>query len=78
MKIIPDDAVIANTPGGGTVIRAGVSASDVVEDSVILDALQHLADRLRSTAAELRAGTMNRWHAANRIERIANEIARGK
>ena len=40
--------------------------------------LQDRAKLLRSTAAELRAGTMNPFHAANRIERIANEIARPK
>lgn len=38
--------------------------------------LSALTDRLRETAAELRAGTINRHHAANRIEKIANQIAK--
>lgn len=33
-------------------------------------------DRLRETAAELRAGTIHPAHAANRIARIADEISR--
>lgn len=35
-------------------------------------------DRLRATADELRSGKINQFHAANRITKIANEIARGK
>jgi hypothetical protein len=35
-------------------------------------------DRLRETANELRAGAIHPAHAANRIEKIANEIAKAK
>jgi hypothetical protein len=35
-------------------------------------------DLLRETADGLQSGEINRFHAANRIRRIANEIARGK
>lgn len=36
------------------------------------------ADRLRETAAELRAGTMNVHHCANRLELIADAISPAK
>lgn len=68
-------------------VRVGVLAPEMVKErrklgtinpAILLEEMQQRADLLRSTAAELRAGTMNRFHAANRIERIANEIARPK
>lgn len=40
--------------------------------------LQAHADRLRETAEELRRGTIHPVHAANRITKIANDIARRK
>jgi hypothetical protein len=40
--------------------------------------VQDRMDLLRQTADELQAGTINRWHAANRIRRIAGEIAKAK
>jgi hypothetical protein len=36
----------------------------------------NLADRLRETAADLRSGKIHPAHAANRIEKIADEIRR--
>jgi hypothetical protein len=35
-------------------------------------------DRIRETAAELRAGAIHPSHAANRLDKIANEISRRK
>lgn len=45
---------------------------------IIAATIQSRMDRLRETANELRAGTIHPVHAANRIEKIANEIARAK
>lgn len=59
---------------------AGALMSDA-ERACILAVVAQMhghADRLRETAAELRAGTINRHHAANRIEKIANTIAKEK
>lgn len=45
---------------------------------VLVEALGPHADRLRETADELRRGTIHPAHAANRITKIADEIARRK
>ena len=38
-------------------------------------AIRERCDRLRETAEQLKAGKINQYHAANRITKIANEIA---
>jgi hypothetical protein len=38
--------------------------------------LERIAESLRATAADLRAGTMNTFHAANRLEKRANELCK--
>lgn len=40
--------------------------------------LQEKADKLRETAEELRTGKINQYRAANRLKRIASELAKEK
>lgn len=40
-----------------------------------LRAIQARMDLLREVAADLRNRKVNAWHAANRIEKIAGEVA---
>lgn len=42
----------------------------------VLATLKLLADKLRETADELWDGKINQFHAANRLRKIANQIAK--
>lgn len=58
----------------------GSPAPDVSTLALISEFERSLRDRcdlLRQTAEELRTGAINQYRAANRITKIANEIAAG-
>jgi hypothetical protein len=43
-----------------------------------LQQLQEVADRLRETAEQLRRGEMHPCHAANRLNKLAGQLAKEK
>jgi hypothetical protein len=43
-----------------------------------LQQLQEVADRLRQTAEEIRTGAIHPCHAANRVKKLANQLAQEK
>jgi hypothetical protein len=60
-------------------VESGMAYSTAIATfDAFAEAVRDQMDRLRETAAELRSGKINPHHAANRIEKIANEIARRK
>jgi hypothetical protein len=54
--------------------KVSVSRPSDAEDRKRSEDVRERVDRLRQTADELQAGTINPHHAANRIRKIANEI----
>lgn len=54
------------------------SVEDAMTTRDALRAVQSSMDELRKVAVDLRSGKLNQWHAANRIEGIANGVARAK
>lgn len=52
--------------------------TDDIDAEELFAGVAERMNRLRKTASKLRAGTINAHHAANRIERIADEISRAK
>ena len=55
--------------------RKFISLDDVSTLSTLMR-LEEIADELREIADGLRGGTLNQWHAANKITKRANEISR--
>lgn len=59
-------------------IREGVRKLGRIDPAILLEEMQKRADLLRQTADDLATGKINPHHAANRIRRIANEIAKAR